>query len=702
MKKFAIAVMLLMSLVGLTTILQSAPTGYTVPLVSKELVFANPTNNWSYWFPIRPGMIITGAPQVTLYYTYSDTLSDGTGSVTILLNDVPLISRKLPNAATVGKPLIAVFPSYLLKRGFNELRVVSRQRSIEGECKDVDHLGNWLKISPKSTLYIPVSPRQNYPIAMYPYPLLDTLAINAVQSTWYLPPSPKNSEIAAMLQIASDWGAREPGRDLPIKVSTASPSTDAGNQLIIGLVGSWQELTEAKPSNTTGYVESLPTNQIQQHARLLVTGPDPEGLLKAAHLLSTRDAIAQLDTQAAEISYSPLMPNPDDKSFKGTFTLSDIGYSNIKLTGAFHQTASITIKRPIRCNLGRDTKIKIRFRHSATLNPLRSLMTIKVNGLQIASTVLNPDNANSAKNGVLEAYIPLPELQKDTWVITFELFHDLGSLDCSKTYDDIAWTVIDGSSEITLNDGKIKGMPSLENFPYLVKSDGKLMQPVMWLSDTPSDAQLTAAARIAMRAGQQYLYPMDWRVVTGNESPGKGGNASAVIMISYPNEIDRFKELKDSAMVSPTGNNQWNVNPIAKVLMTSELTKSGLLQVNNSPWDKTDGVVYSMIIPNDEVLSKLSDTISNVAVISELKNQLAVLTAKNRVITIATRGENELKKEINDEKKRYNPVMLVIMTVIIILSLMLIRWFIRNFIPKSKKRVAKPTQDTPPPAGTAG
>lgn len=708
MRKLLIALMLVMSMIGLSIVAQSAPTGYSVPLVSKELVFANPTNSWSYWFPIRPGMVITGPPQVSIYYTYSDTLMDGTGSITILLNNVPLVSRKLPDTAAAGKPLVATFPSYLLKRGFNELRVMTRQRSIEGDCRDIDHAGNWLKISPKSTLFIPVSPRQHYPIAMYPYPLLDTLAVNAVQSTWYLPPSPDKTDIAAMLHIASDWGSREPGRDLPIKISTNSPSSEIGNQLIIGKTSSWKSLTDAQPSNGTGYIESLPTSETDQRARMLVTGSDPEDLLKAAHLLSTRDSISQLETMAAEISYSPLMPNPNDKAYKGTFTLRDLGYENMKLTGAWHQSGAITLKRPVRCLLGRGAKVKIHFRHSATLNPLRSILTIKVNGLQIASTILSPENANDPvkqdepKKGILEAYIPLTEVQKDTWVISFELYHDLGTLDCSKTYDDVAWTVIDGDSEISLTDGKIKGMPSLENFPYLVKSDGKLIQPVMWLSDSPTDAQLTAAARIAMRAGQQYMYPIDWRVITGNESPGKGGNASAVIMIGYPSESDRFAELKDLALAYPEGKGSWKVNPIAKVLMTSELTKSGLLQAFNSPWDKVDGVVYSVIVPNDEVLARVSDTFSSVAAMSELKNQLSVLTSKGRVVSIATRGANDLKDEIRTENTRYTPLMWVIFIILIILALLFIRWFVRNFIPKSKKRAAKPTQDTTPPAGTAG
>jgi hypothetical protein len=46
--------------------------------------------------------------------------------------------------------------------------------------------------------------------------------------------------------------------------------------------------------------------------------------------------------------------------------------------------------------------------------------------------------------------------------------------------------------------------------------------------------------------------------------------------------------------------------------------------------------------------------------------------------------------------------MYVIIVILAILALMLIRWFVRNFIPKSRKRTVKPSQDTTPPAGTAG
>ncbi len=205
-----------------------------------------------------------------------------------------------------------------------------------------------------------------------------------------------------------------------------------------------------------------------------------------------------------------------------------------------------------------------------------------------------------------------------------------------------------------------------------------------------------------MRAGQQYMYPMDWRVVKGSESPGKGGNASAVVMIAYPTETDRFNELKTDALAFPEGKD-WKTSPLAKnILMTSELNKAGLLQAFNSPWDKDSGVVYSIIVPNDEVLTKVSDMLSNVAGMTDMKNQLAVLTSKGRLVPIATRGQDELKKEVRDENRSYTPAMMAIIIVLIILALLFLRWFVRNFVPKSKRRAATPPQDTTPPAGTAG
>jgi hypothetical protein len=88
---------------------------------------------------------------------------------------------------------------------------------------------------------------------------------------------------------------------------------------------------------------------------------------------------------------------------------------------------------------------------------------------------------------------------------------------------------------------------------------------------------------------------------------------------------------------------------------------------------------------------------------SELKNQLSVLTNKGRVVSIATRGANDLKAEIKVENTRYTPFMWGIFVIILIFVLLFLRWFVRNFIPKSKKRTSRPSQqDTTPPAGTAG
>ena len=189
---------------------------YDVPLFREETPFTNPTNTWTYFFEVRPGVRLQPGAFVELYYTSSTTLIKGQGSLTVLVNNVPVASRKLADGS--GSPWKVEIPLERFKAGFNELRIVSRQRSLDGPCQDLDNLANWVRFGKQSRLHLVREDRPTFPLASYPFPYLDNLETNPVRGSWILPSQPTDKQISELLELASDWGRKETIRPLPIRV----------------------------------------------------------------------------------------------------------------------------------------------------------------------------------------------------------------------------------------------------------------------------------------------------------------------------------------------------------------------------------------------------------------------------------------------------------------------------------------------------
>ncbi len=210
----------------------TAPAGsytYDIPLFRDETAFTNPTNTWTYFFEVRPGVRLLPGAFVELFYNSSTTLIKGQGSLTVLVNNVPIASRKLADGTT--GPWKVTIPVERFKMGFNELRIVSRQRSLDGPCQDLDNLANWVRFGKQSRLRLVREDRATFPLAAYPFPYLDNLEPNPVRAAWQLPAQATDRQISEVLEMASDWGRKETVRPLSFRVGTAGggPIVQVGN-----------------------------------------------------------------------------------------------------------------------------------------------------------------------------------------------------------------------------------------------------------------------------------------------------------------------------------------------------------------------------------------------------------------------------------------------------------------------------------------
>jgi len=651
---------------------------YNLHPLSQDQVFTNPANQWYYYFEIRSGLdLYPKESYFALDYSTSQTLLQGQGSITVFLNGYPLASRVLPSLPNESQPWIVMLPDKYFKLGFNEIKVSNRQKSSEAPCRDVDNAANWLKLGKNTALHLVRQDLTTFPLMSYPFPYLDPLEDNVVRCSWMVPSTPSTATISNMLDLASDWGKRLPDRGLKIQVASRPEGNPKGSDILITDDPKWAKASPAGLQTGFGdLVNFSPTGQPGSSC-LLVGGNDPKGLHSAEGATTQQEMMAQIGGTSTLLAIPPVSVDVPPTTRLGSFSFTDLGLPAVHLAGAFHQKTSITIRRPLRCDLGRESYIKLKFRHSASMNPLRSLISIYLNGIPIGSAKLEPENAN---DGVIRARIPAEELAKNFWVIDIACFHDLGAIDCSKSYDDVAWTVIEGESTFDLVTGDLIGRPYLESFPYLIPSDGRVPKSIdIALSKDPSDEELSLGAVIAGRAAQTNRIDLNWTSRTGDTAT----TSQSGLVLGYYSEVERFEKIKSQLLVCPVGPGKFSISNKLQ-LIPDTLVGGAVIQAVAAPHTNS-GVIYVILAQDNDAMNVVAKVLGDPSKADQVGGQACVITKDGRIIPLKLQGQ-DTAHDIAVIKQTYTPQMKAIMLIIVLLLIGAF-WWVGNQFRKKKPLV---------------
>lgn len=604
---------------------------YTVPLLKEDRTIKTPIGSWSFWLDLPRGMQVITDPELTLILDASPTILANQGFLTLHLNEQAISSIAIkPGGEFIWK---VTAPRRLLKPGFNEFRFENRQRSSEGLCRDVDNPANWIRYKPTSSMKFARAGIVNMDLRDYPFPFIDPLAKDTVQSVFFAPTQPSSVDIEAMMGLCAGWGERMPASR--IRVVAQIGATPKSNAVVVN--GQANDLDKTKLE-----LKRQPNGSV----RLDITGPNSDTLVVGVKALSKRDITDQMPGASSWVpAKMPMLPQ-DPTVRAGVTTFSQMGYDKIEIKGAFHQSTTFTVRKPIRFAIGKDTELHLKFRHAASLAIPKSIMTVNVNGSPVGSVRLTPENAN---NGQLFVRIPIEDLVRSNWTIELACFHDLGFVDCSKAWDEVAWTRIEGSSTIELAGGTIPDKAFLDAFPYLITKNGLPANETMVdIGEKPSDQVLGLIGTIATRAAQGNLRWINWRV-----GPRKRG-ASTLLVGTYQDK-ERFAPYKDALFICPTDTGMKISERVA--ILPGVLDNGAVIQAVPDPQDP-DQVIYCVLAADQAALDRVNDAISDPQMYARITGQVAVVRSDGMVIPAEVIGADDTKSTLAREANRYNPTMI--------------------------------------------
>ncbi len=606
-----------------------AAQNVSVQLFAEPQSLKLPRNSTSFWFRIPDGTKLGNRSSLSLAIAAADTLIDDYSTVTLLLGNTQIATAHILEIVKNHEGMWTVpIPAEHLKTDgtLNELRIVTAQRTILGDCADIDNPANWVRLERNSRLNLDVLQMGNPTLGTALTYLFDRVnQHNQTNAEFILSSGSDNNIRSAMLTAASAIGAAYPAKDtVRFSVSQGSSAGEEHNRIYIGQGSQKPQGIADIPSLSEG-LGYLAISKNGVYNDLSVFGADAAGLAKAAAFFTHFDYLAQLSGSSAVISTdlqgvgTGFVKNED-----GYYTLSDFGYDTVNLAGAFHQEVNYTLKQPQAVRSGADSYVEIHFRHSKALVGDTSLLTVHINGVAVSSIQLSDSNA---EGGSIRVRIPAEALDKSSINIKVECYNYLGKLDCSKDYYDTAWTVIDKASVVYFQPGDASIPPAVQPFPTFDDVAGEVWPTaILCIPENASQTMVEVAAGLVCRSGQN-SGAFRWEYANNLNSAQRksadililGTNDNVVIPAEVANLLSAVPHKEGFSVSGST------------VISEEALQNKIVIQVVRSPWNFYRKV-YVVTCPPDMVYV-LKQFISERKELGKLGGTIALID-ENKTVTV--------------------------------------------------------------------
>lgn len=621
-----------------------------IPLFDETQKLNLPKNRVSYWFTVPQGSTIDGSCYINLYLTLSNTLINERSSITLAVNDRNLETKwmKEVEKTSSGWWKVAIPVGLLSVDQPNKLEIITAQRSIEGDCADIDNPSNWVNINKESYLHIGVS---KYPVPYlgnsYSYFYDDLNNKNVLSNEFIMGENQNDSDINGMLKISSAIGKEYPYKDiLSYKVSNNGTSKDGFfNKIYIGNIDKWKSnkelvLPENELNSGEGFLSVFGVTSNSPYNKMLISGKDQAGVNKAVDLFSDTDYLKQIKENNFTLKSDI---NDKQEKFKsnesGLYNFKDFGYSTVNLAGAFHQSINFSFSQPNGLQSGNNSYIKLKFRHSNALVSDNSLLTVYFDDVAQNSVKLSPSNADG---GEIKVNIPEKALKEDTIKVRIECYNYLGKIDCSKDYYDTAWTVIDEDSEIYFEPSQKGLQPNLVNLPQFntVNADDN-DKLIIGMPQKHDNNILNLANLIATRAGQNSGKAFQWKSCFSSNELADDDKDNNMIFVGSFDDIDLPSEVKKNIAVDSLGNGEFKIIDELKIL--PELLKNKIVvQTIRSPWNFNKKIY--VVLYDKNVEGNVGAFLSDRKLLKQLESQVSIIDNEKNITNYKLNVEESQEK----------------------------------------------------------
>lgn len=469
--------------------------------------------------------------KMSLRYRHSPALYASRSNLTVLINGTSIGSVPLNQPeAKIGTAVFDVSPDLI--QDYNEVTIAALQNNSPTCTQDPYDPSLWTEVMPDSKLVFDFQPQ---PIAMdfnrYPYPIFDTLSLEANQIAYLQPQTLDETWLTAAARLQAALGRVAVYRDMETHLISTVDEVKLNQRLIVigtpedqpalkslklPLALKNQQILDGKqqPFPQDVGLLMLTTASENRTPVLIATGNGAAGVAKAVQfLVQTPDR--QMGTgNVIVVSEVASVPSPPIREWSGylptqnRFKLSDLRtyeqkpYTDVSVRGSHAPALEVDFRALPDDLFVPGSTMTLNYSYGAQVNPLTSLVEVLIDGVPLAGNRLaSPDGATrqSMKIEIAPDRIkPSSKMQ-----INFRL-DPRERRSCSRVTDQQLWGTIHADTSFDLKREHAARLPDLKlmqsAFPFAAPQD--LSSTAIVMPQKPSSEEVVLLLEMSARLGR--------------------------------------------------------------------------------------------------------------------------------------------------------------------------------------------------------
>jgi hypothetical protein len=589
-------------------------------------------SNQTLDIPIPQSWLIGEENWIEIQFTASPLLDARKSSITILVNDLQIMSYKLAALPTTRQRI--TIPANRFTQGNNTLTFSGSlylPDDPETNCQNWDDPARWLAIEPGGLLHLSFAKRDLQPdLSNFTQILIQPLekylpSQLRTRTLIVLPNDSTQDDLTSLSTLSYMLGTSAgPSYDWHPDIVNASQWTDsptADHNIIF--IGEAPTEFQDRASQDKDYIGLFASPWGAGNSLMIFGDHDRQDGFSPAEVLSDRSRSILLRGNLAYIDQlSPTAPQP----FPNKYSFEDLGYLDRTVKGIGQQNLIYRFYIPydveptlVRLNLG--------LVHSPELDTRNSSFTVFLNGFSIAG--IRPTDRDSTGEPITIS-LPAKKFRRGLNFIRFQFDMHVPQSSCERGLESV-WATILNSSTLEITHRNHTPIPSLNHFPLPFSDDPGF---TFVIPDHYHQQDLDYISQLSFLLGTQAHRPSrPPEVLTATDFNQRQTKPLHVILIGLPSDNPVTRSTND--LLPQPFKEQENVlqDGYGIYLPTSNKDASlGLMQIIPSPWAK-GGTVLVLTGNDQQGLDWTWNVILNPALRDQFAGNLMVVGSGNRSVS---------------------------------------------------------------------
>ncbi len=602
----------------------------------------------------RPRNWETQNAKIMLRFRHSPALYATRSNLSVLINGVSVGTVPLNNREGAIGTAIYDIPTHLLQ-DYNEVVVAALQNNSPTCTQDPFDPSLWTEVMPDSKLVFNFAPQ---PVALdfsqYPYPIFDELSLDPNQIAYLLPKTVDDTWLTAVARLQTSFGRYARYRPLETRLVRSPDELKVNERLVI--VGTPEQFADVESLDTLqlplalsgklqdeqGKTLSAETGLLmlgsapQGQSVLVASGPDDAGIAKAVQLLlQDRDRdIATGQTLVVETLAD--VPSPDARDWPGYLPSSDRfelqnltdfldrPYGDITVRGAEAPTIEFDMRALPDDSFLPGNEVKLRYSYGPQMNPLTSLLEVRLDGLPLGGKKL--DSIKGSRNENLIVKLPENKIRHNSKLQVLFQMDPRERRSCNRAVDQHLWGTVHGTTEFDLQREVGTKLPDLDRlqagYPFAAPQD--LSRTAMVLPDQAKPEEMLLLLEVAERLGRvSRANSVKLGVYSESTLPDEVRNSAHLIALGTQARFPFLQALE-------TGNfrlrSRWKRQRAKSEIRTLPDT-DGIIREILSPWNP-NRVLLMLSGQTAEGLERVQDVFDRDGLFFQLQQDTVLISAK--------------------------------------------------------------------------